>query len=109
METPSMKMIMAVVPHEEAERVLDALITAGHTATFVESRGGMLRQSQWTLFIAVHADEVDRVLNIIQQNCHIRVNVGLEGAQQRSIRPSVMADLGGAVSFVWDLDRWEKC
>ena len=39
------KMVMAVVPRDQASRVLECLVDAGYSATYMESRGGMLRQS----------------------------------------------------------------
>ncbi len=34
-----MKMVMVVVPANTAEAVIDALVIAGHTATYAETRG----------------------------------------------------------------------
>lgn len=34
------KMVMTVVPRDGAEALLNALVDAGYTATFMESRGG---------------------------------------------------------------------
>ncbi len=103
------KMVMAVVPRDEAEHVLDALIEAGHTATFTESRGGMLRQSQLTLFIAVKEEALEKVLTIVRENSRSRVQVESgESAKGASLGPiPVTAELGGAVVFIWDLDRFE--
>lgn len=102
-------MIMAVVSRDEAQNVLDALIEAGYAATFVESRGGMLRQSQLTLFIAVEKrDDVDAVLAMIREHCRREMEVGSQ--EQEDIgRPgrSVVTRLGGAAIFVWELDRIE--
>jgi len=104
-----MKMVMAVVPRDEAGHVLEALVTAGHTATFSDSRGGMLRQAQQMLFIAVEKKDLERVLAIIRDNCHSQIVV--ESSEPRtlfSLGPvSVTAELGGAVVFIWDLDRFE--
>ncbi|MBN1178892.1 MAG: cyclic-di-AMP receptor [Anaerolineae bacterium] len=105
-----MKMIMAVVSRDETERVLDALVNAGFTATFSESRGGMLRQAQSMLFIAVEKAELDRALGIIAETCHSRVAVESSEAEQfpSFLRPKpVTAELGSAVVFVWDIDRFE--
>ncbi|MHB0856046.1 MAG: cyclic-di-AMP receptor [Anaerolineae bacterium] len=103
------KMIMAVIPREQVECVLSALIDAGHTATYSESRGGMLRQSQQMLFIAVKAEHLQKVLAIIRENCRSETH-----AESSDIEPGglsrtlpVTADLGGAVVFVWELDRFE--
>ncbi|HEY66961.1 MAG: hypothetical protein DRI79_00420 [Chloroflexi bacterium] len=104
-----MKMIMAIVPRDEAVRVLEALITAGHTATFTDSRSGVLRQAQQMLFIAVEEQDLDEVLAIIRDNCHSQVAV--EPGEPRSPfslgSVPVTAELGGAVVFIWDLDRFE--
>ena len=105
-----MKMIMAIVPRDEAGLVLDALIAAGYAATFSESRGGMLRQAQNMLFIAVEDQKVDQVLSIIQKSCHsqILVEPSEEKEPQQKFSPgAVAAKVGGAVVFVWDMERFE--
>jgi len=104
-----MKMVMAVVPRDEAEGVLNSLITAGQTATFTESRGGMLRQAQYTLFIGVDASALDQVLDIIRESCHSSVQVanGGEAGYPATAFPSpASASVGGAVVFVWDLEQF---
>jgi len=104
-----MKMVMTVVPREEAEGVLQALVAAGHTVTFTESRGGTLRQAQLTLFIAVKKEDLPQVLGIIKDGCHSHVTVA-SGEPQTPFSPSsapVTTKIGGAVVFVWDLDVFE--
>ena len=104
-----MKMVMAVVPRDEAEHVLEALVAAGFTATFTESRGGMLRQAQYTLFIAVENKVLERVLTIIQDSCHSQVCVESSEPGEPSLlsRAPVTAELGGAAVFIWDLDHFQ--
>ena len=104
-----MKMVMAVVPRDEAGHVLEALVVAGHTATFTDSRGGMLRQTQQTLFIAVEEKDLERVLASIRDNCHSQVVVEPSEPRQAFSLGTVpvTAELGGAVVFIWDLDRFE--
>ena len=105
-----MKMVMAVVPRDEAEGVLSALIAAGHTATFTESRGGMLRQAQYTLFTGVDEQALPRVLDIIHESCHshVLVNSGdnQAGTPAFSTPASAPVQVGGAVIFVWDLEQF---
>jgi uncharacterized protein YaaQ len=106
-----MKMVMAVVPHEEADRVLDALIDAGHAVTFTESRGGMLRQSQQMLFTAVEESNLEEVLSIIRLNCRMEVPACTEESEGE-LTPEgtpVIAQLGGAIVFTWALDDFEVC
>jgi len=105
-----MKMVMAVVPSNTAESILDALVNAGHTATYAETKGGMLRQSQYSLFIAVKKDQLKEVLEIIKVSCRTQVEMKtLPSDKQEIMRGSpVTADLGGAVAFVWDIDQIEN-
>jgi uncharacterized protein YaaQ len=105
-----MKMVMVVVPADSAEHVLDALVNAGHSATYAETRGGMLRQSQRSLFIAVDDEQLEEVLEIIKRNCRTRVEMSThpkEGLSVDNTVTPVTADLGGAVAFVWDINRIE--
>lgn len=102
------KMIMAVIPRDEAEQVLDALINAGHTATFSETKGGMLRQSQYTLFIAVEETELEKVCGIIRSNCTRSVPLDDELENElNTISSDGSARVGGAIVFIWDLDKIE--
>jgi uncharacterized protein YaaQ len=100
-----MKMIMAIIPRDEAESVLQALVAANHTATYMETRGGMLRQAQMSLFIAVQDEDLETVTGIIGAACCSEVVV--EAAEERAFsgpmptRPT----LGGAVIFIWDVER----
>lgn len=109
------KMVMAVVSRDQADRVLDKLIMAGYGVTFTESRGGMLRQAQKMLFIATPAESVDDVLSIIQSTCRTSVAVteqlhDANGTHDTGTAPNgtTAAELGYAVVFVWDLDRFES-
>jgi uncharacterized protein YaaQ len=104
-----MKMVMAVVQRDEAENVLQGLIAAGHTATLLESRGGMLRQAWTTMFVAVKKEDVESVLNIIKSGCTSDVSVESDQADASFTDhlSSAKAKVGGAVVFVWDLDKFE--
>ena len=103
-----MKMAMAIMPRGEAERVLQALVAANHTATYLETRGGMLRQAQMTLFIAVEAQNLEQVLSIIENTCHSEPVVeSPEGEEALSAPMPARPRLGGAVVFIWDIERSE--
>lgn len=98
------KMIMAIVPRDQAKLLLDCLVDAGYSATFTESRGGMLRQSQQMLFIVVDAGKVDDVMRIFSgdsKHCSGRRTFGdaEEAVQERGVNDTVV--------FVWDIDRME--
>ncbi|NLE44840.1 MAG: hypothetical protein GX620_08980 [Chloroflexi bacterium] len=96
-----MKMVMAVVPRDDADAVLEALISSGLTATFTESRGGMLRQAQKTLFIAVPADRLQTVLDILKPP-----HVNAATADTLRTAPKTTS-LSSNVVFIWDIERYE--
>ncbi len=102
------KMIMAVVSRDQANPVIDSLINAGYGATFTDSRGGVLQQAQQMVFVAADVDKVDEVLAIIQEHCRVQVEVGggKKGARSQHGKSGI-AEVGYAVVFVWDLDRFE--
>ncbi|MCK9246166.1 MAG: cyclic-di-AMP receptor [Anaerolineaceae bacterium] len=110
-----MKMVMAVVPRKCVDEVLLTLINAGFTATYSETRGGMLRQSQMTLFIAVRTSELEKVLDIISAGCSgetvIHRGFGLaavdEDSEPHFSNEGKKLGKSGAVVFIWTLDRFE--
>jgi uncharacterized protein YaaQ len=102
-----MKMVMAVMPRNEAERVLQALVAAKYTATYVETRGGMLRQAQITLFIATKDQDLEIVLSIIEDNCRSEVVIEEAEGEQGPAPMPVKPRLGGAVVFIWNIERSE--
>lgn len=104
------KMIMAVISRDQANHVLEVLITSGYSVTFMESRGGAWRQAQYALYICVDDGVVEDVLRIIRENCSAQVGVEADDAGERVSPPEsiqAMADLWGAVVFIWDVERME--
>lgn len=103
-----MKMVMAIMPRDEAPHVLDALVAAGYTATFGDSRGGVLRQAYQTLFIGVEKEAVGTVLDIIRQNCQTKLSFEDATVPDRFGLPRQSeAIVGGAVIFVWSVEHFE--
>lgn len=106
------KMVMAVVPRDQANQVMEALIAAGYTATFTDSRGGMLRQAQQMLFIAVREKDLDQILSIIRENCRTQIQLNdpedaSPGQFGSRFKRASTTYIGNAVVFVWDLERFE--
>jgi uncharacterized protein YaaQ len=105
-----MKMVMAVVPKGQAEDVIHQLVANGHTATLVESRGGVLRQTSELLFIVVEKTALEGVLGIISGTCRSDVSVVEAEMEAGPPRPPVSRtpQIGGAVVFVWQLEDCRK-
>jgi uncharacterized protein YaaQ len=64
-----MKMIVAILPDEDAESVSQALINSNLSVTEIASSGGFLRQGSSTLMIGVEEGFVDDAIQIINNNC----------------------------------------
>ena len=109
------KMVMVVIPRDEAEMVLDALISAGYTATFLETKGGMLRQSQYSLFIAVKNADLQKICGIIKENCTVQIsNMNGNLEREEMLTDESLSDeslssdkIGGAIIFIWNLHKIE--
>ena len=103
------KMILAVVHRDLTEPILRNLLDTGLTATFSESKGGMLRQSQHKLYIGVEEEQLETVFSIIKNACQERsdsTNIHLaEGTPEPTPAETTTGD---AVVFVWDLYRMER-
>lgn len=102
------KMVMAIIPRDHANQVLMSLVDAGFGTTFSESRGGMLRQSQQSIFLVLDAERVEEALSIIKTHCRSRKEVEGSSKNDTGKPVPVSAELGGAVVFVWDVERIEN-
>lgn len=87
-----MKMIVAILPDEDAESVTQALITSNLCVTEIASTGGFLRQGSSTLMIGVDDESVDEGIQIINNNC----------------TPSVEPMLKRATLFVLNVEHFEQ-
>jgi uncharacterized protein YaaQ len=70
----SQKLVLAIVQNQDASRVVDALVANRFGATRISTHGGFLKRGNATLLVGVEADEVDRVIQVIDENCQARVS-----------------------------------
>lgn len=100
-------MVMVVVPVNSLDNVLDALVNAGFTATYGKTKGGMLQQSQYSLFIAVENEQVNTILQIIKGNCRDFVEMETDRSEDElgDKQTQITANFGGAVAFIWDINE----
>ena len=64
-----MKLVIAIVPQEYSDSVLDALMAAEYRATRISTTGGFFRRGNATLLVGVEADQVEDVLKCIEAVC----------------------------------------
>lgn len=107
------KLIIAVVQDQDQQRLLEALVQAGHGATKLASTGGFLREGNTTLLIATEAEKVEEVVHIIRDTCQARealvTPISPVGGPADSYIPyPVEVTIGGATVLVLDIERFEK-
>jgi uncharacterized protein YaaQ len=107
------KLVVAIVHHEDAGTLVDALLDGDYRATRLASSGGFLKQSNATVILGVDDDQVDAVLDIVREACHARTQVVnpmppiMEPGEFFMPYP-LEVEVGGATVFVLPVDRFER-
>ena len=108
-----MKLVIAVVQGEDAQRTVEALGQAGISSTRISSTGGFLQQGNVTLLVGVDEEKVAGAVQIIRENCRERsryltpVMPTAEPGDFLAAFP-VEVQVGGATVFVVPVDSFEK-
>lgn len=108
-----MKLIVAVVQAEDAQKTVVALSDRGISSTRIASSGGFLQQGNVTLMIGVDDSQVEEALKVIREHCHERSRyltpvppLGEPG--ELLMAYAVEVQVGGATVFVVPVDSFEK-
>jgi uncharacterized protein YaaQ len=108
-----MKLIMSIVNTDDARDLIEALMTQGYRATTISTTGGFLREGNATILSGVEDDHVGTVLDIIQENCHTRIEYvnplppAIEPGELYMPTP-MEVEVGGATVFIFHVERAEK-
>ena len=111
--TRLVKLVVAVVHNEDARTLIDALLAHEFRATWLHSTGGFLKQSNATILLGVDEDKVEEVVSLVRQHCHSRTQTVspimpiMEPGEFFMPYP-LEVDVGGAVVFVVQVDRFER-
>ena len=108
-----MKLVIAIVQGEDAQRTATALGDRGIGSTRFASSGGFLQQGNVTLLIGVEEAQVEETLQIIHANCHERTRLLTPVAPIADPGEFIMSfpievQVGGATVFVVPIDKFEK-
>jgi uncharacterized protein YaaQ len=108
-----MKLVVAVIHDRDQRRTSDGLLRAGFKFTKVASTGGFLREGNLTLLIGAEDDEVDTLVEVVRESCKTReqfVNVLPPEATPVGtfLTSPVRVQVGGAIVFVMDVERFER-
>lgn len=102
-----MKLIAAIVQDRDADELLDGLIEMGFRATKIQTTGGFLRDSSNLILIGVAPEKVDQALDVIRDHCQTRTQLVHPDAAPYLASP-LEVRIGGAIVFVWELERYER-
>ena len=106
-----MKLILAIINHDDANTVTQALTRKGFSSTKLATTGGFLMAGNMTLLIGTEDERVDDCIKVISRCCKQRteivpgtasIGVGLETAMP------IEVTVGGATIFVTNVERFEK-
>ncbi|HLS53400.1 MAG TPA: cyclic-di-AMP receptor [Tissierellaceae bacterium] len=93
-----MKLIIAIVQDEYANKVIRGLMEEKIRTTKLSSSGGFLKSGNTTLLIGAKEEDIDKIVDIIKARCKsTRVK---EGKEEITV--------GGANLFIVDIDEQVK-
>ena len=108
-----MKLVIAIVHDEDARSLLEDLTKREFRVTKLASTGGFLKAGNTTVLVGVDDDEVDKVMEIIGENCQSRKEMvtspaPVSGTTGVFIPYPVEVTVGGATVFVVDVEQFIK-
>ncbi len=108
-----MKLIIAIIGKEHAEKVMENLSLGGFNSTKIGSSGGFLKAGNITVLVGTECEKVDIAIEIIGDVCKSRKKLmNLEtlpgGAGRYDLSMPIEVDVGGATIFVVDVDKHVK-
>lgn len=107
-----MKLIVAIVQDQDADRTTKALNEGGFRVTRVASTGGFFRVGNTTLLSGVDDDKVNAVISILNTTCERRTRLIPAGPNivesAAMMGAFVEVEVGGATIFVLDVEHFEQ-
>jgi len=108
-----MKLVIAVVQGEDAQRTSEALTSAGFASTRMTSSGGFLQQGNVTFLIGVEDSRVNEAVQVIRDHCRERSRYltpmpPVPDPGEMFMAYPVEVQVGGATVFVVPVDSFEK-
>ncbi len=107
-----MKLVVAIIHDEDAHDLMTALNKAKIGVTKLASTGGFLRAGNTTVIIGVEAAQVDRVMDLIRDNCKVRKEITTTSSIMNEasgfMAMPMEVTVGGATVFVMDVSTFVK-
>lgn len=108
-----MKLVIAIVHDDDAGRLMEELTKNRYRITKLATTGGFLRAGNTTLLVGIEDEEVDKVIEMIRDNCESRREITtspapVAGATTVFIPYPIEVTVGGATVFVVDVEKYVK-
>ena len=108
-----MKLVVAVIHDRDQKRTSEALLKSGFKFTKIGSTGGFLREGNVTMLIGAQEEEVDGLMALLSDSSRAReqyINVLPPEATPVGtfMANPVRVQVGGAIAFVLDVERFER-
>ncbi len=109
-----MKLMIAIVQDEDANRLISALMDGGFGVTKLATTGGFLKAGNTTLLIGVSDEKLEEGLSVIEKVCKSRQQMSAAHTPMSAINGTAYAafpievTVGGATVFVLSVDRFVK-
>lgn len=106
-----MKMIIAIVSHDDSKKVSNALMKEGYFATKLATTGGFLSKGNTTFMIGCGDDKVDHAIEVISEHSKTRQDLvanSLVSEYGMFSSQAVEVTVGGATIFVMDVAQFKK-
>lgn len=108
-----MKLVLVIAQEQDAGRLIDALTEVEVQATMLASTGGFLRAGNATILTGVDDGQVEAVLEVVRRVCQRREQLMtpippvVEPVDSYVTYP-VKVEVGGAITFVLNVERMER-
>lgn len=107
-----MKLVIAVVQDQDADRTIETLTDQGFRVTRVASTGGFFSVGNTTLFCGVEDEQVPTVINVLKETCERRTRLIPAGPNlvetAAMMGAFVEVEVGGATVFILDVEHFEQ-
>ncbi|MDR1669998.1 MAG: cyclic-di-AMP receptor [Oscillospiraceae bacterium] len=106
-----MKLILAIINHDDAHGVIQHLTQGGYHVTKLATTGGFLQVGNVTVLIGVDDDRLEGAMDIIGKFSNSRRQVIPAAAEMGMGMYSsipVEVSVGGATAFVMDVEQFKK-
>jgi uncharacterized protein YaaQ len=108
-----MKLILAIINHDDAHSVIQHLTQAQYHVTKLATTGGFLRAGNTTLICGVQDDRLEDLVSIIEKKCKGRrqitsINSSHMSATESYVPYPVEVTVGGATIFVLNVEEFRK-